>query len=192
MLGLLLCSPIRGYSDGAQASSQVAMMYHSRVPLGAETLTVDTWSAPLSILALAVNPQFEGWRSQLVGSRFQLVDAGGSPVQYYPEAVDFRVSVSTRLKLNGDAPLYPLHTNLSPDEYLLALRFQLKIFHGLQQTVLQPENMELIGVPADIPYPDRIYRLSFTLPHVPMTDRVVLEVLAPDGERICKFHLDLS
>jgi hypothetical protein len=49
----------------------------------------------------------------------------------------------------------------------------------------------LIGVPADIAYKERIYRVSVNLPRVPMSDRVVLEVFAPDGERICKFHLDL-
>jgi hypothetical protein len=168
------------------------MVYHSRIPLGVENLSVDTWNVPLSVMALAMNPQFEGWRSQFVGSRFALFDAAGSPVRYFPAAIDFRVSVSTRLKLNGDPPLYPLHTQLPPDDYLLKLRFQLKIFRGLHQTILQPEAVQLIGVPADIPYPDRVYRLSFTLPQVPTTDRLVLEVLAPSGERICKFHLDLA
>lgn len=169
------------------------MLYHSHVPLGVETLSVDGWTVPFTLMALAMNPQFEGWRREIVQqTRVVLVDAGGAPVRYFPEVVDFRVSASTRLKLDHDPPLYPLHTDLTPEAYLLNLRFQLKIFHALQQTVLPPQTQELIGVPADIPYPDRVYHLSFSLPHVPTTDRIVLEVLSPDGERIAKFHLDLD
>jgi hypothetical protein len=170
----------------------MALVYHSRIPLGGESLAVDGWSAPLSIMAMAMNPQFEGWRRQIVGSRFALLDAGGVPVRYFPQNITFRVSFSTRTKLTDQDSRFPLHTNMSADAYLLKLGFQLKIFHGLHQTVLRPQTSELIGVPGDISYPDRIYRLSFALPQVPTSDRIVLEVLAPSGERICKFHLDLD
>jgi len=39
--------------------------------------------------------------------------------------------------------------------------------------------------------PTRDSERQFDLGNVPIEDRVVLEVLAPSGERLCKFHLDL-
>jgi hypothetical protein len=42
-----------------------------------------------------------------------------------------------------------------------------------------------------VPYNERIYRIGFDLGKVPIDDRVVMEVISPTGERLCKFHLDL-
>jgi hypothetical protein len=165
-------------------------VYHAHIPLGVESFSVKGWNAPLSLLALAINPQFEGWQSRRDGERRLLLDAAGDPVQYYPSSVAFRVSATTNLKLQDPSP-FALHTTLAPNQYLLSLRFQLKIFHGLEETAVQPQSLELIGVPADVAYDERIYRIRFALPNVPATDRIVLEVLAPEGQRICKFHLDL-
>ena len=47
-------------------------------------------------------------------------------------------------------------------------------------------------MPPDIPYDERVYQISFDIGRIPITDRVVLEVLSPSGERLCKFHLDLN
>jgi hypothetical protein len=49
----------------------------------------------------------------------------------------------------------------------------------------------MIGVPADVPYDERVYRINFALDKLPITDRCVLEVLSPTGERLTKFHFDL-
>ena len=65
------------------------------------------------------------------------------------------------------------------------------IFDGLRQIVVQPDSVEMIGMPGEVPYDERIYRVAVDLENIPLTNRVVLEVRDPDGERICKFHLDL-
>ena len=49
----------------------------------------------------------------------------------------------------------------------------------------------MIGVPDDVPYNERVYRVAFEIGSVPTDRRMLLEVLTPQGERICKFHLDL-
>jgi hypothetical protein len=42
-----------------------------------------------------------------------------------------------------------------------------------------------------MPYDERIYRIGFDMGKIPIQDRVVMEVLTPTGQRLCKFHLDL-
>jgi hypothetical protein len=51
--------------------------------------------------------------------------------------------------------------------------------------------VKLVGMPMDVPYDERIYRVSFDLGEVPLADRIVLEVLSPREERLTRFHLDM-
>jgi hypothetical protein len=189
----MLCWPAGAgiASSPAKTSPDVEYVYHSLIPLGSETFAVRPWDAVMTVLASAENPRFEGWRRLIHGERHRLVNASGEAVRLYPERVEFRITTGTRTTLT-DAEPFPLHTSLSENDYLLNLRFRVKIFHGLRQKIVDPESTEMIGVPADIPYDERIYRVAFDLDQVPMDDRVVLEVLAPSGERLCKFHLDLT
>jgi hypothetical protein len=188
---MLCCLAAAGLASGpAKPSPDVEYVYHSLIPLGSETFSVQPWGSVLTVLASAENPDFEGWRQQHFSGRRRLLNAGGQPVRYFPDRLEFRVTTSTRTTM-ADARPFPLRTTLGENDYLLNLRFRLKIFHGLRQKIVAPEGTELIGVPADIPSSERIYRVSFDLGQVSMDDRVVLEVLMPSGERLCKFHLDL-
>ncbi|HYH00197.1 MAG TPA: hypothetical protein VD837_13770 [Terriglobales bacterium] len=79
----------------------------------------------------------------------------------------------------------------SLNDYLLKLGFRLLVFRGLDVTRIEPQNVHMIGVPAEVPYEERIFKVSFDLPRTVSTDeRVVFEVLSPTGFRLCKFHLD--
>jgi hypothetical protein len=75
---------------------------------------------------------------------------------------------------------------------MLGLRFRLKIFkrHPRHRT-REPKVVSVIGVPADVPYDERVYRVSFKLDRIPLKHRIVLE-LSPGGERISKFHLEFN
>ncbi len=81
--------------------------------------------------------------------------------------------------------LYPRPT------FLLSLHLRLKVFQGLDAYEIQPRDVELIGMPANIPYEERIYRAKFHLEHVPADARLVLEVFDSNEERISRFHLEL-
>lgn len=179
-----------GSALSAQAPSE--MHFHALVPLGAEAyeLQGDGWKSLVTLLASAENPQFEGMVRRDVNHRDTLFAADGSRVQSYPERVNFRVTASLRTRLAEPSP-FPISATVDANDYLLHLRFRVVIFDGLRQTVVQPESVEMIGMPGEVPYNERIYRVAFELPHIPVRDRVVLEVRDPDGERICKFHLDL-
>ncbi len=191
MLIALLAGCLAAAANAApQAAPEAEFPYHWRIPLGNEAFTVTPWKSVLTVMATAENPEFEGWRAQSQGHEHRVVDAGGKPVKFYPHDLLFRVTLGTRTQLSDSAP-FPLLTNLDVNDYLLHVRFQVKIFHGLRQTIVPASSVRLIGVPADISYDERIYQVSFHLNDVSINDRVVLEVLAPNGERLCKFHLDL-
>lgn len=164
---------------------------HAMVPLGEESFTIERpWKGTLTLIGSADNPQFEGWTLIKQGHRRLLRTEAGEPVRFYPEDVAFRITASLREKMSEPSPV-PLTTNTGPNDYLLSLRFRVAIFHGLHKRTLAPAAVDLIGVPADLDSNERVYRVSVRLPHVPMEDRVVLEVLSPHGERIAKFHLDM-
>src|ERR1051326_6753577 len=119
-----------------------------------------------------------------------LLSDRGRNVRYFPEQVDFRVSATTEGHGFDPDPL-PVETQIAPGEFMLGLHFRLKVFHGLESVYLEPESVEQIGEPADVPASERIYVAHFTLRNLPVTDRILLEVLDPSGQRITRFHLDL-
>ncbi len=52
---------------------------------------------------------------------------------------------------------------------------------------ITPESVELIGMPASVRYDERVYRISVNLGDAPITDRVVIDVLTPEGKFITHF-----
>jgi hypothetical protein len=167
--------------------------FHSAVPLGAERIDLRPARNEMYVLATAESPQFEGWRVREDGERKILLAADGQPVRFYPQRVNFRVTATAMrpklLMIDSYGTL-----NLSDDSinsFLLSLRFRLLVFRGLDVARLEPRNIRMIGMPAEVPYDERVYGISFDLPRpVPMDERVVLEVLSATGTRLCKFHLD--
>jgi hypothetical protein len=166
--------------------------FHALVPLGAEAYQLDgaKWKSVITFLGSAENPAFEGMVRREVKDHAALYAADGLRIKNYPERVSFRVTASYRTRVTDPSP-FPISTSDDANDYLLNLRFRIVIFHGLQQTVVHPDSVEMIGMPGEVPYDERVFRIVADLPDTPITDRVVLEVRGPDGKRICKFHLDL-
>ncbi len=162
-----------------------------RIPLGIEGFFVRPSRRTMYIMGTAISPFFGGWRLIGTGPRRRLVGSDGALVQHYPEHVQFRITVQSLEAPNLYVDRDMLDVNDDMNRFLLNLHFRLKIFHGLDATEIKPDLVEQVGMPAEVPYDERVYRLNYTLPSVPIEDRVVLEVLRPDnGGRICKFHLD--
>ncbi len=183
-------------SGTASPSTKWELDYHSVVPLGEDAVLLQPAKRVLYFLASAQSYEFEGWRDIMddANNKSVLLDRSGNPVERFPRFVDFRVTVSTRPKALPQLDPFTLDCESECDgdnDYLLNLNFRVRIFHGLQVTVLEPRVVKLIGMPLDVPYDERVYRVSFDLGEVPTTDRIVLEVLSPEGERLTKFHLDL-
>ncbi|MGH9523195.1 MAG: hypothetical protein ACRD3E_11760 [Terriglobales bacterium] len=172
-------------------SIPAAAHYHELVPLGAQTFVVQApkWHGLLALLASADSPQFEGMQASDGDHAPQLLNADGTPMAHYPR-VTFRLTASFRSNFNEPEPFRVIASG-NENDYLLKLKFRIVAYHGLRQTVLPPESVEIIGVPAAMPYQERIYRVIVDLEKIPVSDRIVFEVFDPSGARLCKFHLDL-
>jgi len=179
-------------ADAAPAIPTVARLFHSVVPLGQDGLLLQPSNRSLFFVASAQSSGFDGWQQIESQKGARLIYAStGRRVLQFPEYVDFRVTASARHDSTSLAqPLYPTPCSSELNEYLLGLKFRLKVFHGIDSTVYEPKAVRLVGVPADVPYDERVYQLSFKLDNVPLDDRLVLEILSPEGDRISKFHLE--
>lgn len=170
------------------ATAAHVIQFRTPIPLGVDGYELD--GVPIALLVAIEDAHFDGWQRVGEGGSAVLLDASGNPVRFYPESVRFRITASAREKLIGMSD--PLPVAVSSDELLKGLRFRLKVFRALRYRHIQPESVSMIGVPANLDYPERIYRARFALGRLPIEDRVVLEVLAPGGQRIARFHLDLK
>ena len=174
-------------------ASESELWFHSVVPLGVETVRLEPSRTSVNLLASATSPAFEGLkrlRAGVNGAGFTLVSTSGSRVSFFPDQVVFRVTASTRGEPLEPEPL-TFETKESADELMLHFQFRLRIFHGLEWQELNPAKVEMIGMPADVSYPERIYLVRFDLHRVPADDRLLLQLLDSSGRRVCRFHLDL-
>lgn len=164
---------------------------NGRIPLGIESFRLEPAGQPFYLMASAENPEFNGLYRHAAGNeRQRLFDADDKPVLFYPSRVQFRLTASSREKLIDIRP-FATHAKLSLDDLITRLQFRVKVFHALEYRYIKPAYIENMGVPKDVPYNERIYSIGFDLGKVPIDDRIVMEVISPTGERLCKFHLDL-
>jgi len=173
------------------SSSNLACKYHSIVPLGIERIRLQPGGHEINLIASAESRSFEGLQKVDQSNHLVLIGASGSKVHEYPGEISFRLTASRLDKLKDDEPPWEIETNQDVGAFLLGLHLRLKIFRGVDAYELEPDEAELIGMPATIPYDERIYRATFHLEHVPAEARIVLEVFDADGDRITRFHLEL-
>jgi hypothetical protein len=120
-----------------------------------------------------------------------VVGPDGTQMRHYPQQLTFRVTASAieseMLSNDIDSVDYPGDMN----SFLLGMNFRLKIYRGLKVSVMKPERVHLIGVPADQPFEERVYKVAFDTNEIPLDARLVLEVTGPDGARLSRFHLEV-
>lgn len=177
----------------ASKSSLWEYDFHTVVPLGTDALRLVPAKKTIYLMASAESAAFEGMKRHERDSQIVVEGPDGHQVQDFPQSMDFRVTASMkRNKLAGDdVDPYPVPAQDSVNDYLLKLGFRVKIFHGIEMRTLEPTEVKMIGVPGDVPYDERVYRVSFDLGKVPLSDRIVLEVLDPAGDRVSRFHLEV-
>jgi hypothetical protein len=165
--------------------------YRAATPAGTEIVHLKPSGAVLTLLGLVECPEIAGAQQVDEGLRARVVLADGEPLESFPRHFSFRVTATLRKTLLEE-PGTTLKTEADPLQMLATLKFRLKAYDGLQMRVIEPESTSMIGVPADVPYDERVYRVSFNLPgNEPPTERFVLEVIAPGGERLARLHFSL-
>lgn len=186
ILGLLLA-----ITTSAAPQSTHIYDLNGRIPLGVESFRLKPANRQFYIMASVENRELEGLYRRIDGAGHpHLFDSENKAVSFYPSRVQFRLTASAREKLIDDAP-FDLRAKVGVETLITGLRFRIKVFRGLEYWYIKPAFVEQVGVPSSVHYNERIYRVGFTLGKLPIDDRVVMEVLSPNGERLCKFHLDL-
>jgi hypothetical protein len=57
----------------------------------------------------------------------------------------------------------------------------------LEVREVTPQSIEMIGMPADLPYDERVYRININAGNLPITDRMVVEIFSPEGKLLTHF-----
>ncbi|MFB3815312.1 MAG: hypothetical protein ACE14L_14495 [Terriglobales bacterium] len=185
--------PAGAFADGRahNAHGTAIATYREHVPLGIAGFFTRPARRSFYVISTARSAQFQDWKLKSRGGTRYVEGPDGSIIRQYPHNLSFRVTATAMLPELMDVDREMLDNVSDMNALLLQLGFRLKIFHGLEVTTVNPQAVDMIGMPADVPYDERIYRLSFVLPReVPIEDRIVLEVLSPAGGRLCKFHLE--
>ncbi len=188
----LLCSTLAAAPAGPQQAVRDAAL-HARFPLGIQSFFVRPARRNLYLFSTAISPHFEGWREIDKEGHRTVVAPDDSRVEYWPATLQFRVTATLMPDdlQEIDREFLDLASDTDLNSYLLGLHFRMRVFHGLEVTSVEPDAVDMLGMPADVPYDERVWRASFTLPRsFPIDDRIVLEVIDPHGERLCKFHLE--
>jgi hypothetical protein len=176
---------------GAQSATQPDMQFMAATPLGTDLIRLVPGNEVLSMLLTLESKELEGAKLVHASEGNRLIGRDGKDITTMPEELTFRFTVGSKTQLmEHDA----LETEFdgTVDEFQSTLRFRLKIFHGLDFVELEPESQKIVGVPADMPYDERIYRVRFKLPkNTPTTDRMMLQVFDSEDERVGRFPLQL-
>ena len=193
ILSNLLVAAIWAFALAASAASAASSPYtgfHATTPAGYDVLTLRPAGTEVSFLGLIECPELEGVQHVSAGMNARVISADGAPLRQFPRNFSFRITASLR-KTVLSGPSGEVASSENPQDFLLKLKFNLKAYDGLAVHQIEPESVQMIGVPADIPYDERVYRLSFSIDKMPITDRFVLEVISPNDERLTRFHFDL-
>ncbi len=171
-------------------NSRYGSTYHTITPSGYNIVQLRPSGSTVELLALVECPEIEGMKQVSEGLNAQVISAQGVPVYHFPRHFSFRVTATLR-KLIPEPPEQVIQTGEDPQQFLLHLKFRLKAYNALRMHPIEPESVTLIGVPEDIAYDERVYRVEFAVDNLPVTDRVILEAVSPEGETLSHFPFGL-
>jgi len=160
------------------------------MPAGYEVVVLKPSGVNVSLMGLIECPELEGAQHLAAGLQARIVGPDGARINRFPHHFAFRITASLR-KIVLDAPASALDFSGNPQELLLRLKFRIRAYHGLETRDVEPESIEMIGMPVDVPADERIYRVGVSVGDMPVIDRFVIEVLSPQGEVLTHFPFAL-
>jgi hypothetical protein len=179
-----------GLAAGAGSAQKTNPSLNSATPAGYDVILLKPSGEALSLVGLIECPELEGAHHVSRGLNAKLMAADGNLIQKFPQHFSFRVTASLR-KILLDNPATTANIEGDPHELLLNLKFRIRVYHALQAHEIKPESVEMIGMPADVPYDERVYRVNMNVANLPVSDRMVIEVLSPQGELLTHFPFSL-
>ncbi len=159
---------------------------HPNMPAGYDVVVLKPSGANLSMMGLIECPELEGAQSVSEGANKKLVSADGDTIRHFPQRFSFRITASLR-KMLMDRPMASVDVSDEPHELLLNLKFRIRAYNALENHEIVPESVEMIGMPADVPYDERVYRINLNNVDLPITARLVIEIRTPKGELLTHF-----
>jgi len=159
---------------------------HPTMPAGYAVMVLKPSGASLSLMGLIECPELEGAHSVSEGTNKKLVSADGDTIRHFPQRFSFRITASLR-KMLIDQPVASVDVGDEPHELLLNLKFRIRAYNGLESHEIVPESVEMIGMPADVSYDERVYRINLNKVDLPITARLVVEIRTPQGELLTHF-----
>jgi hypothetical protein len=170
----------------AGTQSRAGNGMHPTMPAGYDVLVLKPSGANLALMGLIECPELEGAQSVSEGVNKKLVSADGDTIRHFPQRFSFRITASLR-KMLMDRPVESVDVSDEPHELLLNLKFRIRAYNGLENHEIVPESVEMIGMPADVPYDERVYRINVNNVNLPITSRLVVEIRTPQGELLTHF-----
>lgn len=184
--GLLLIVAGLALAASARNVPKQAPGLRSNIPVGYDVVLLKPSKATLSLIGLIECPELEGAQHVSEGSHAKLISSDGSTVKEFPQRFSFRITASLK-KVFLDGPVASVELPDDPQELLLHLKFRVRTYHGLEVREVEPQSIEMIGMPSDVPYDERVYRININAGNLPITDRMVLEISSPEGKLLTHF-----
>jgi hypothetical protein len=184
--GLLLIVAGFALAASARNAPKPTPGLRSNIPAGYDVMLLKPSKETLSFIGLIECPELEGAQHVSEGLRAKLISSDGNTVKEFPRHFSFRITASLK-KLFLDGPVRSVDFSDDPQELLLHLRFRVRAYHGLEVREITPQSIELIGMPADVPYDERVYRINVNAENIAITDRLVVEIFSPEGKLLTHF-----
>jgi hypothetical protein len=184
--GILLIVAGLALVASARNGPKSATALRSNIPVGYDVMLLKPSKATLSLIGLIECPELEGAQHVSEGSHAKLISSDGRTVKEFPQHFSFRITASIK-KVFLDGPVASIELPDDPQQLLLHLKFRVRAYHGLEVREVEPQSIEMIGMPAEVPYDERVYRINIKAGNLPITDRLVVEVLSPEGKLLTHF-----
>jgi hypothetical protein len=188
LVALSVCPLIWAQSTG---SPDDVFWLRTPLPLGTDSFILQPIGRPFFILSCVEDPRFNRLKVSRIRSSREVIDAYGGVWKDYPQKLTFRVTATTSGPGFLKTDVETVREMGDLNSFFLGLQFRLKVFQGLRMTVVDPSAIRLIGMPSDVPFDERVFRVSFDTKNFPVDARLVMEVLSPHGQTLSRFHLEL-
>jgi hypothetical protein len=184
--GVLAVIAAFGLAAIAGTAPRGGNLMHPTMPAGYDVVVLKPSGVNLSLMGLIECPELEGAQSVFEGTHKKLISADGDTIRKFPQRFSFRITASLR-KMLIDQPVASVDVGDEPHQLLLNLKFRIRAYNALESHEIVPESVEMIGMPADVPYDERVYRINLNNVDLPITARLVVEILTPQGELLTHF-----